>query len=99
MPIFLRQNYLPPTLRFKPKNIILAGLFYGKKAEIKTIFFPIAQELESIQIAGLNMIYENKLYRMMPVISNCCCDLVERAKIQHIKGHSGYFCCPTGRGT
>lgn len=49
-PIQLFQNYLPPHIRFLSRNVLLVGLYCGKKKpNISTIMLPLVQEMNSIQ--------------------------------------------------
>lgn len=93
-PIQLVQNYLPPKIRFLTKNILLVGLYCGKKKpHISTIMLPLASELNFIQKKGIAIWHIDKLLNFSPAIMYCSCDIPARAEVQNMKP-SGYFSCP-----
>lgn len=53
-PILLICNFLPPRLRFKDENIIVAALYHGKeKPPLHEYFQPVAVEFEHLSSAGI----------------------------------------------
>lgn len=48
-PIQLIQNYLPPSIRFIPNNIITTGLFYDKnKPDCYNYMMPLINEVNDL---------------------------------------------------
>lgn len=43
LPILVKKNYLSPNMRFKINNMLIVGLYYGKrKPDIEKILFPLS---------------------------------------------------------
>lgn len=94
-PIQLYQNYLPPSKRFAPENVIVAGLFYGQnKPNPFELLFPLLSEFRHLFDHGIKLIRDGKLYDFLPIIIHCCCDLPARALIQNFKCPTGKSACP-----
>lgn len=94
-PIFVKLNFLPPKIRFKPENILIVGLYYGKeKPDFHKIFFPFADELQKLRNKKILVLYNNLLIKFIPIVMFCTCDMVARSMMMCLKGHSGYFSCP-----
>lgn len=92
-PIQVHQNYLPPSIRYHPKNIIVVGLHDGKP-KMRDFFYPFLNELKQINDEGGIKINKNgQLYTFMPLITSCTADLPAKADVQEMIGHNGYFGC------
>lgn len=94
-PVQLYQNYLPPSKRFKPSNILLNALHFGPtQPNMKELFYPLLMELKQIHLDGGILIKrDGRIHRFMPLITHCCCDLPAKAKVQGTSGHSGHHAC------
>ncbi len=59
-PIQFAQNYLPPTIRFLPQNILVAGLMYVEgKFDFREYFLPVVAELYKSKERNIVMTIEN----------------------------------------
>lgn len=89
-PIQLICNFLPAEIRYDCKNIIVAGLYYGKtKPNFLTFFEPLAKEMNHLQSTGL---FFNDQY--FPVfISHASMDLPAKAEVQNNVHHNGFYAC------
>lgn len=93
-PIQLIQNYLPPKVRYFPKNIIVAGLFYGEeKPDCMEFFFPLISELKDLMKSGMLFEIDENRYEFEPIITHCCVDLPAKRMLQCIKQYNGYCAC------
>lgn len=75
-PVLLYQNFLPPRLRFIPRNILVVALHFGMhKPDMGEFLFPLIKELNQLQESGLTIecVAKDKIFK--PFISNCSCDL------------------------
>lgn len=92
-PIQVHQNYLPPTIRYHPKNVIVVALHDGKP-NMRDFFHPFLKELKQINEAGgISMEKKGELYTFLPLITSCTADLPAKAEVQGMIGHGGYFGC------
>lgn len=93
-PIQFYQNYLPPTERYLPKNIIVAGLYYGlsHRINLHEMLKPICEEFSAMK-NGFPFEYEGAQLSLLPVITHCVVDLPARAKIQCMVGHNAPWSC------
>lgn len=89
------QGWLPPSIRFHPKNVLLCAARFGaKKPNMRDFFYPLLKDLREIyNKGGLKLNHNNKTLHFMPIIFSCCCDLPAKADVQGMCGHSGYFAC------
>lgn len=92
-PIMVQQNYLPPNLRFKPENIILAGLFSGKKPNMKRLLLPFMDEMEQLFSQGVTITIENIHFTFRPVICACTVDLPAKHTLLSFVNFNGYHGC------
>lgn len=94
-PVYLQQNYLLPSKRFKTSNMILAVIYFGpNEPNMKEIFYPLLLELSQIQKdGGIIVDRSGQKHTFMPILTHCCCDLPAKCKVQGISSHSGYFAC------
>lgn len=92
-PIQLYQNFLPPSIRFRPENIIIAGLFYGKnKPDVYNLLYPLAKELSEISIT-IHDSESNEFYEFSPSITIASCDLPAKQLLQNFVALSGRESC------
>lgn len=93
-PLQLYANFLPPTIRFLPKNIILSTMYYGKKKPNMTrLFYHLAEELDSLSKNFITIHKDGELFTFRPTLHLCVCDLPARADLQNFKGPTGKFGC------
>lgn len=87
----LYQNYLPPSLRYRKENILIASLFYGvKKPNPFHLVSHLAQELDDCTI---DIFDGNQLISFVPAIVTSSCDLPAKAMLQNFKGPVGKGSC------
>lgn len=92
--IQLYQNYLKPNMRYTPANIIVVGLWYGKKPNMKQFFLPLMKDIRYIiESGGIHIEKKQQRFCFMPLIMSACCDLPAKADVQEMKGHGGYYSC------
>lgn len=61
---------------------------------MKSFFYPLLSELNEIHCeGGICMQHNGRLYRFLPIISQCNVDLPAKADVQGFIGHNGYFGC------
>lgn len=92
-PLILVQNYLPPNIRYKRENVILAGLHYGDKPNMYEYTFPLVSEMCALQDNPIKFYIENDCLYVIPHITAICCDLPAKSEIQQITQYNGYFAC------
>lgn len=93
-PIQLSQNYLPPSIRFLPDNIIVAGLYYSnKKPNCQDYLLPLVNELTSLKEQKIKMEIENVLFIFEPIITHCAVDLPAKSILQETKQFGSYDGC------
>lgn len=93
-PIQLVLNDLPPQIRYFPKNIIVAGLYYGPtKPDCMEFFFPLVNEMKELQSVGISINLGDDTFDFEPVITHCCVDLPAKRMLQCIKQYNGFNAC------
>lgn len=93
-PIQLIQNYLPPSIRFLPNNIITTGLFYDKnKPDCYDYMMPLINELNDLYSRKMTITIEGTKYNFMPVITHCAVDLPAKSMLQQTKQYGSYDGC------
>lgn len=94
-PIQLYLNFLPPSMRLAPENILVVGLYYGdKKPDISAFLLPFVKECRRIyDVNGFNIKYEEKEINFLPMVTHCSCDLPAKAMIQEFTSHIGFNAC------
>lgn len=89
-PILLICNFLPPNIRFREKNIIVAGLHYDAiKPDFLHYMEPLAEEFELLGSAGL--IIKSECFKF--VISHASLDLPAKCALQCITQYNGNNAC------
>lgn len=93
-PIQLVQNFLPPSIRYDRKNIIIAGLYYGKhKPDCLAYFLPLVNELKGSIDRNIEMQLNGLHIRVLPVITHCVLDLPAKAHFQQTTQYNGKNGC------
>lgn len=93
-PIQLIQNFLPPSIRYHRKNIIIAGLYYGKhKPDCLEYFLPLINELKRFADHNIRMRVNGIDIRVLPVITHCVVDLPAKAHLQQTTQYNGRNGC------
>lgn len=63
-PIFVKLDFLPPNIRFKPGNTIIVGLYYGKKQpDIAKLLFLLSEEIKELTKKKILVLYNELLLR------------------------------------
>lgn len=89
-PVLMICNFLPPQIRFKEKNIIVAGLYYGiAKPDFSKYFDPIIREMEKLSEIGF--FYRNEVFQF--IVSHASFDLPMKSVMQNIRQYNGYNAC------
>lgn len=93
-PIQLIQNYLPPNMRYLPKNIIVAGLFYGpNKPDCLEFFFPLVNEMKDLQKNGISIDHGDETFELEPIITHCSVDLPAKHMLKQFNGFNACTYC------
>lgn len=93
-PIQFTLSFLPPELRYKQSNIIVAAAYYGKlDMPFLDLFTPLAEEFEKLQSSGFLMVLNQKVQHFKVCITMATVDLQAKAKIQRINACIGYNAC------
>lgn len=89
-PILLMCNFLPPHLRFKDNNIILAGLFYGfDKPNMHDFFEPIVREFMDLSSNGIFV--NDRIFKIF--ITNALLDLPAKSVLLQMKQFNSWHAC------
>lgn len=93
-PIQIIQNFLPPEHRYKPENIITAGLYFGKnKPDCFQYFLPLVNEMQALAKNGIIVTIKDEEYIFEPIITFCVVDLPAKHMLQRIKLYNGKNAC------
>lgn len=89
------QCFLPPAIRYHPSNVaVIAAHFGPQKPNMKDFFLPFLKEMRAInENGGLNFMHNGKMYKFMPLLLGCCCDLPAKKCVQEMTGPTGHFGC------
>lgn len=89
-PILFTCDFLPPEIRFKEKNIVVAGLYYGPhKPDYLKYLNPIVKEFELLGTTGL---FENdSIFKFF--VTHAAFDLPIKCVLQQITQYNGYSAC------
>lgn len=94
-PVQLILNFLPPAIRYKPENIIVSTLFYGKdKPNMEDLLYLLAVEMDHLSKEYIVLYKNDDLFTFLPFLHLCSCDLPARTAIQNFIGTNGKFGCP-----
>lgn len=78
-PVMLVCNFLPPQLRFKEKNIIVAGLYYGsEKPYFLKYLEPMVEEFQWLSIVGITVNSE----RFKFLVTHASLDLPAKSSVR-----------------
>lgn len=89
-PLQIICNFLPPGMRFRNENILVAAFYYNnKKPDMKKFFGPFAAEMQVLETDGFIM---NDQY-FQPVITHAVLDLPAKAAFQNMIQYNGYDAC------
>lgn len=89
-PVLLICNFLPPQIRYKEKNMIVAGLYYGvSKPDFVKYLDPMIREFKKLSEIGF--IYRNEIYQF--IVSHATFDLPMKSVMQNIRQYNGYNAC------
>lgn len=101
-PIILTCLNLPPEIRYKRKNVLVAGFVPGPKnpKNLDSFLTPLVEEfeiltdgIEGVWDAGAEGTAKNKTFKMRAYLVLVTTDMVARAKILHLMGmHSSCYC-------
>lgn len=96
-PIQLIQNYLPPDVRFLPKNVIVAGLQYVPCKDdnvhglnFREFLLPLVSELNIFKKSHIQIEIDTDVYSFKPVITHAAVDLPAKSKLAEMKQFGGY---------
>lgn len=94
-PILIRSEYLPLKLRMRSDNIILVGIYFGKKPNMKRLLHPFVEEMEQLFEQGISILINGSLYAFRPIICMCAVDLLVPAKhaLLNFIYYNGYHGC------
>jgi len=94
-PIQMIVNELHPDQRFRFENIVLCGVYFGKKAPVMTTFLrPFIEEMNALGCEGIKRKLPDSSEVVCPVYAlSCCVDLIAKAKGQCIMQCNGRFGC------
>ncbi|XP_037033278.1 uncharacterized protein LOC119072210 [Bradysia coprophila] len=93
-PIQFLQNFLPPKIRFLPKNILVSGLLYTEGSfDFREYFLPLINEMNNVKKTPIVMSLDNAEFTFKPVVTHCAVDLPAKSKLQETKQFGGYNAC------
>lgn len=93
-PIQLVQHPLHPSLRFKKKNIILAGIHFGdKKPDFDVYMYPLMQQMNTFIDEPIKIKKSGESHCFEPFVAICIADLPAKAAVQKIKQFNGTNAC------
>lgn len=94
-PVQIYLNFLPPSIRYKPENIIVSTLYYGKKKpDMTNLLYFVAVEFDKFVEELITVYKERDFFNFFPVLSLAVFDLQARKDIQAMKGPMGKYGCP-----
>lgn len=95
-PIQYYLNELPPSCRYQPENLMLAGLWFGEKEPLMHIFLrPFVQQAVTLEEEGVQWKRSSTGEEVTSkVVTLCCClDTVAKPAVQCLKQFNGYYGC------
>lgn len=88
---------LPRSIRFKPENILIAGIIPGPKepsaSEMNSYLRPLVKELNSLWSDGFIMQHKGKDVTIHAALLATVCDIPATAKLGGFLGHSSCHAC------
>lgn len=88
-PLQMIINELPTNIRFKSKNTILCGIWFGADPNMKVFFRPFINEIQSLN--ENNLMYNGKTIIIRPNIATM--DSLARCKVLAFNQFNGKFGC------
>ena len=89
--------YLPRTIRFKPENVLIAGMIPGSKepsvGEMNSYSRPLVKELNWLWSDGFKMRHKNKTVSVRAALLATVSDVPATAKLGGFLGHSSKHAC------
>ncbi|KAG8176740.1 hypothetical protein JTE90_003371 [Oedothorax gibbosus] len=93
-PIQFRINEFPPEKRFLSENLMLAGLWFGKKEPNMQVFMkPFVQEMYDLYHNGFSWQHHEEVIETKVITLNCVVDSVAKPTLQGTTQFNGYFGC------
>lgn len=88
-PVMVTCNFLPPDLRFKDKNILVAGLYFGNgKPNMHELLRPLAEELKCLSEG----IFVREMYFNI-FITNAALDLPAKSDVSKLVLFNSQYAC------
>ena len=88
---------LPRTIRFKPENVLIAGVIPGPKepslGEMNSYLRPLVKELNWLWSDGFKMQHKGKTVSVHAALLATVCDIPATAKLGGFLGHSSKHAC------
>ena len=88
---------LPHSIRFKPENILIAGIIPGPKeprlSEMNSYLRPLVKELNSLWFDGFTMQHNGKSVTIHAALLATVCDIPATAKLGGFLGYSSKHAC------
>lgn len=91
-PIIYSLNNICPEKRFKPENLMLAGVFFGSKLDMKEFLFDFTEDIERINHKKGGML--TPIGKIPLYCISSAADSPAKAKMLNMKSHSAYQSCP-----
>lgn len=93
--IQIYQNYLHPSMRYVPNNIMCVAFHCdSKKPDMRSFFLPLLKELKSIKSAGGIVMEKNGCKkRFMPLMTHFVADSPAKCDVQEMVTCAGYKSC------
>lgn len=89
--ILIQQDYLPPETRFLKENILTAGLYFGKKPDMKKL--PLVNEAFDLFHNGVSVVKNGVTHHFYPNIISSSADLPAKYAMANMMQHNAYFAC------
>ena len=88
---------LPRAIRFKPENVLIAGVIPGPKepslSEMNSYLRPLVKELNSLWSDGFSMLHKGRTVCIHAALLATVCDIPATAKLGGFLGHSSKHAC------
>lgn len=93
-PVFLNVLELPPSLRFKEENTVIAGLWFGKKPNVNLILSPLLPSFQTM-LKGFSVqpFGRNEAKNVQGLVLAATCDLPAKIMMLGMASYSGHFGC------
>jgi hypothetical protein len=87
-PIFVNVLELPPRMR--GHNLMIAGLWFGRKRPVTDVFLQLfIEHMNGLSINGFRIKVANEEWKMKAYLLGSCCDAPARASVQSVHQHNG----------